>query len=271
MIKQEYRKFIPTIIRDVFHTCYNKYVDLYFFVNRKIKKHVYDGYSLNVYIFDQVSNLWYDHNWKRGEIDFLRKFKLKSGSRIFNIGAHHGVVALIFSKIVGNRGSVVAVEMDKKHVEIAKINKKNNDALNLNIIHAAVAAENGKVRFEKDQVVNNSEKSISVKSITIDNLSRQYGIPDVLYIDVEGYEQNVLEGAKKTLSHNPDCYIEIHVNVGLEMLGGSIGGIVSYFPRSKYSLFIAKPVDDCVFKPFTMRSSILKNRFYLVAISKQHK
>lgn len=266
MIKEEYRRFLPAFVTDIFHVLYNKYFDLYFLVTRGIRKHVYEGCPLNIYIFDQVSKLWYDHDWERGEISYL---KVKPGSRIFNIGAHQGVVALVFSKIVGDKGSVVAVEMDKKHTEIAKINKKNNNSHNISIVHAAVAAQRGKVRFAKDQITNNSNRSTYVKSITIDILSKKYGVPDVLYIDVEGYEQNVLKGAKRTLSHTPDCYIEVHVNKGLEVFGGSAEGVIAYFPKSKYKLFMAKPVDNCVFKPFSMESPIVKDRFYLIATSKR--
>ena len=38
---------------------------------------------------------------------------------------------------------------------------------------------------------------ISVSSVTVDELTRRYGIPDVLFVDVEGFESNVMRGSDR--------------------------------------------------------------------------
>jgi hypothetical protein len=40
-------------------------------------------------------------------------------------------------------------------------------------------------------------------------------VPDILFIDVEGFEVHALKGATHTLQGRPDCFIEVHVGCGL--------------------------------------------------------
>ena len=54
---------------------------------------------------------WYDHDWPElPEIALLKQHGLRPGARVFDIGAHQGVVALMLSKTVGPEGFVLAVE-----------------------------------------------------------------------------------------------------------------------------------------------------------------
>jgi hypothetical protein len=80
-----------------------------------------------------------------------------------------------------------------------------------------------------------------VSCLSVDDLSAHYGIPDVLYIDVEGFEAKVLEGAAQTLlGHRPDCFVEVHVGCGVEAYGSSAESVVSHFRTLDYSVFIGK-------------------------------
>jgi hypothetical protein len=84
--------------------------------------------------------------------------------------------------------------------------------------------------------------TISVQAYSVDDLTERYGRPDVLYIDVEGFEEKVLSGARRTLeSARPDCVIEVHIGLGLEKQGGSPAGILSFFPPEIYTIFIKHP------------------------------
>lgn len=271
MIKNIFKKYIPRNWAGPLQISFMKIMSIIFFLKDKGKKkhHIYSGFPLEIYMGDPVSKQWYDHDWVRDEIEFLRQNKLKTGACVFNIGAHQCVVALILSKIVGKNGLVVAVEMNSHHIASAKINKKNNDASNLHIIHAAVAEKKGTVFFNNDQIQPGPIKRglTKVRSVSIDDLTDLYGPPSLLYIDVEGYECNVLRGAKKTLRYYPDCCIEVHIGCEFQKFNCSLQEIISYFPQNIYSLYMAPATHKCNFVPFDHANNLIKDRFYLVALN----
>jgi precorrin-6B methylase 2 len=82
---------------------------------------------------------WYDHDWvdMMIEIEELKKRKLKPGAKVFDIGAHQGVVALLLSRAIGPDGLVVAVEADPWNARAAEINRKLNKAANIRVLNAA--------------------------------------------------------------------------------------------------------------------------------------
>lgn len=272
MLKESLKKLFPSQILIFYKYLYSKISSIKFFLSKRGKIHRYCGYLLNIYIHDEVSKSWYDHDWIRSEIKFLKQGKLMKGAHVFEIGAHHGVVALIFSKIVGKKGHVIAVEMDRMHSKIAEINIHNNMAKNITLINAAVGeSNNSTVNYSNDQIKRTKDKNISEKInlITIDSLSKKYGYPSVIYIDVEGYECNVLNGAQETLKTQPDFCIEVHANNGLENFKGSINSLISNFNSNKYLLYMSPANDECDFVKFSPMSQIPNDRFYLIALSKK--
>src|SRR5262245_12904136 len=77
----------------------------------RVVEHNYGGGPLKVYICDPLSRGWYDRDWaEMPEITALRQRQLKSGARVFDLGAHQGVVALMLAREVGPLGQVVTVE-----------------------------------------------------------------------------------------------------------------------------------------------------------------
>jgi len=232
-------------------------------------KHTYGGFPLTVHLTDPMAAGWYDHDWPvPPEFVILRAGRLKPGARVFDLGAHQGVVALMLSKIVGPTGSVLAVEAHPHNVAAAKANRDKNSADQLKVLHSAVADVPGSIIFSEglngsvDDGKGNWGK-IEVPAVTVDGLASENGQPDVLYIDVEGFECHVLRGATATLKTRPDAFVEMHVGHGLEKFGGSIDEVLSFFPTSEYDLFMAEENEPYV--PFRRDSPILANRFFFLA------
>jgi len=247
-------------------------INIYFYIfKRRIVTHTYAGENLSIYLDNPASESWYDSDWKRLEINFLKNHLNLRGTTIFNIGAHEGIVALIFSKIATDKGKVIAVEMDTKHTKVANINRKLNIAKNLQIVNAAISNKSGTVEYAKDQIMESSHSFIKslIKSITIDELTNLYGAPDLIYVDIEGFEYNALLGATCTLKKNPAFCIEVHSNHGLESYKGSVNGVIRFFPKRKYKLYMAKAVHECKFSEFNFRNKITQDRFYLIALPKK--
>jgi hypothetical protein len=101
-------------------------------------------------------------------------------------------------------------------------------------LHGAGAAKSGTLVFSRFGSVDDGTGEwgqIEVNAYSIDDLAEQLGTPDVLFIDVEGFECEVLRGGQRTLATKPDCFVEVDVNAGLEKFGGSVEPIFSLFPE----------------------------------------
>jgi hypothetical protein len=108
-----------------------------------------------------------------------------------------------------------------------------------------------------------------VTAITLDELSVTYGFPEVLFIDVDGFECQVFRGGSLTLQHKPDCCVEVHVGAGLEKEGGSLQEVLSFFPQDQFELFVASE-EEWEFVPISPDSPLFQARFFLVALSKNN-
>jgi FkbM family methyltransferase len=239
-----------------------------------VTKQRFGDVELSLHISDPMALAWYG----RGgglltEIELLKKSGLQSGARVFDLGAHQGVVALQLAHHVGPDGLVVAVEANPHNAALARENCRLNEAPNVVVEHAAVASRPGWISFSRDwdgQAVGKGRAK--VPAITVDELCGRYGQPHVLYIDVEGYECEVLEGAPGTLAHAPDLYIEVHAGSGLEDFNGSVEKVISLLPENAYDLYAIRPArtrDDSDYVcAFDYSLGWIRQRFYLVALKK---
>ena len=236
---------------------------------RRRVQHNYGGFPLELELVDPMGAGWYDHDWPElREIALLKQYGLRPGARVFDIGAHQAVVALMLAKTVGPNGFVLAVEASPENYEAGERNRHLNGVTNCQILHAAGAARSGTLVFNRGtngQVDDGNGEwgQIEVKAFSVDDLAAMHGVPDVLFIDVEGFECELLQGAQKTLASRPNCFIEVHVGAGLEKFGGSVQKLLSLLP-AEYCFWVAPP--ENAFIPFADDSPVVRERFFLVAI-----
>ena len=235
-------------------------------------RHTYGGFSLDIDLADPLAEGWYDHDWPElAEVVLLCQAGLGPGARVFDLGAHQGVVALMLARIVEPNGLVVAVEASSHNYEAALRNRALNHAHALEVRHAAVAEKVGTLFFNlgfNGQVDDGNGEwgQTEVATVSIDSLTADHGPPDVLFLDVEGYELNALRGARETLKRHPSCFVEVHVGAGLERFGGSVPAILAFFPQDAYELFVGteqqpRPV------PLASAGDRIRQRFFLTALS----
>jgi FkbM family methyltransferase len=141
--------------------------------------------------------------------EFYRKV-LRPGMRVFDIGANVGVLSAVFASL-GSR--VVAVEPNADCVRHIQLSYSDKD---IEVIQAAIGAKNGlavlNVSDGRDVRSTVSDAWIEkmggqdetyrgiwsrqnvVPMVTLDSLIDQFGLPEFIKIDVEGFEEKVLSG-----------------------------------------------------------------------------
>jgi FkbM family methyltransferase len=228
--------------------------------------HTYGGHTLRVRLTDPLADGWYDHDWGQLEaISFLREQRvLMLGAKIFDLGAHQGIVALMLAREVGQTGQVVAIEGEPHNARVAAANRELNDAENLTVLHAAGAARAGTISFAEGlngQIDEHTAAgNVEVAAVTVDDLAREHGTPDLVLIDVEGYEGEVLDGAGETLAGGSTSFL-VEVHEALSSYGGRADEIVELF--AGFQRFVAVEDDD----PFlALEGAPPPGRFFLVAI-----
>lgn len=242
--------------------------------------HRYGSNQLSVLLADPVAEGWYDHDWPDlPEIVFLRTSRLQRGATVFDLGAHQAVVALMLAAEVGSKGKVVAVEAEPHNAEIAHENVRLNRAANIEVLHAAVSDVAGIVQFAEGlngHVDPTSRRvgHICVPAVTIDQLAARYGDPDVIFLDVEGYEARALSGAEETLSRaDADVFVEVHIGSGLEAVHDSWRDVTAPLEAAGYKFFLA--VGDLssnyLFEPFDPGHETLEERSYLIGLSGRYR
>ena len=147
------------------------------------------------------------------------RYKPKSEDVIIDIGAGSGKDLGLFSKSVGSKGVVVAVEAHPRTFERLRKTSEYNKFKNVVLRHCAVTEKRGKVSIE--DTLNDEENAISltqnqsdilVDSITIDELCSEAGIDRVnfLKMNIEGAEQSAILGMKEIIKHTDFATIACH-------------------------------------------------------------
>ncbi len=243
----------------------------------RVVRHTYGPSELAISLEDPVAEEWYDHDWPvPPELACLGDSRLLPGARVFDIGAHQGVVALMLSHLVGPHGEILAVEAERHNYEVAVRNRDLNGAANLELINAAGAATEGWLHFRgrlNGTVEGRGRLGLArVPGVTVDSLAAHHGAPDVVFVDVEGYEHEVLRGAQRTLATGTtDFFVEVHVGHGLEGLGGSVQMVLEHFDPDRFRRLASRAGnerDRYQLLPIERSAGVLTDRFYLVALAR---
>lgn len=172
---------------------------------------------------------------------------IKPGMCVLEAGANVGYYACMQAKLVGPTGHIYAVEPSPSNVEMLQRNIKENGFTNMTVLQSAFGAEDGEQPFYVDKRSNLSSfvkrddlgeyECIPMKIQTIDTYIADKKI-DMIRMDVEGYEKEILLGAKETLSTRPPKYffIEVHSEL-LAKRGSSTNEVCSYLRKYGYDVY----------------------------------
>jgi len=134
--------------------------------------------------------------------------EVRAGDHVAEVGASMGLYALAFAGRVGDSGHVTAFEPDPDSASALEANISVNGWQDrVAVVKAAVGNSGGQVRFAAARGLESRIETrpeirdgvITVPIVTLDDALAGDRI-DLIKIDVEGFEQQVLQGARKILA-----------------------------------------------------------------------
>lgn len=154
------------------------------------------------------------------EPHLLRQFEtaLRGEGWFFDVGAHIGSCTLAAAKILGERGRVAAFEPTPATFARLAENVKLNDVGNVTLVNLAVGSTPGLVTLDGGDDYNSGRSRVAADGggqpcamTTLDAFWTSLGRPPVqlIKIDVEGFELDVLLGARELLTTGPALLLEL--------------------------------------------------------------
>jgi FkbM family methyltransferase len=137
----------------------------------------------------------------------------KTGDTCFDIGSNVGIYTLLFSKWAGPDAKIVAFEPNPTTYRALETHVRLNELGNrVTAVNAAVSDVPGMMKmfcsgFDGRSRLGSANEDVAatavetdVKLVTVDQIADELGLtPDVMKIDVEGFELQVLRGAVRSL------------------------------------------------------------------------
>lgn len=146
----------------------------------------------------------------------LLKCALEEGGVFFDIGANIGSYSLIASE--QEKAIVYAFEPHPVTFHFLKENIELNRRQNIQTFNVALGSEDTEIFFTDDpgssinhRVMKLDDKTIQVKCNRVDSFCREYQVvPNIVKIDVEGFEEDVLIGFGASLKEVDLFFVEIN-------------------------------------------------------------
>lgn len=166
------------------------------------------------------------------EITKIVKEIIKKDQIVIDVGANIGYFTTLFSKLVGTAGKVYAFEPAPINFEILQRNILVNNLKNV-LIHQTAASNVSNTQdlylstwnfgdnrlFEKPRDERDLEREkIQVDTIRLDEIVKEK--INLIKIDVQGFEWQVIDGAKKLIDNNNDIKIIFEFTPQLLKLNG---------------------------------------------------
>ena len=168
----------------------------------------------------------------------------RRSSRLLDIGAEHGFFSIAFTSGRDRARRAIAIEPSRRShaILVDQIGRNNALVTPLEVaagdtpgtIDVATHGAHHVTAFSAYDDLGRDRVRIAVR--TVDDICREHAFdPDVMKVDVEGYETHVLKGARETLSRcRPLILLEIHPEL-IRALGHSVVDILSMLADHGYT------------------------------------
>lgn len=234
-----------------------------------VKRKTVEGVTFDLWVGDADGRDWYDRHctdpdWP--EMRFIRDRLIEPGDVVFECGAHHGCTTVLLSRWVEDHGSVVAFEPLPANCAIIAKTLELNAIKNVTLEAKAVGARPGTVRIDgiSNSSVLMSGRGIETPQVRLDDYASLN--PTVLKLDVEGYETEVLKGARSILRRRPKLAVEVHAEQ-LTRFGSSVEELLGLIDLGGYRCWVQWNDADAP-REYDMRTRIT-TRVHLFCVPKR--
>jgi FkbM family methyltransferase len=131
---------------------------------------------------------------------------ISPGFKIIDIGANIGYYTAFFSIYSGEKGKIIAFEPENENFR--KLRERKFKYQNVEI-HKLAVGEKTESRFMylSDQYNvdhrmypdTHNQTRIQINTVALDDFLKEYPVPDLIKMDIQGYEYHALLGMRKTL------------------------------------------------------------------------
>ena len=180
----------------------------------------------------------------RPDLAFLLSF-VDQGDTIFDIGGHIGTFGIPLAQKAGRSGKVLIVEGAVEIFEVLSRNVETRcNGLNVEVLNALIVPTDFSGTWVMDEqntgasyILASNEVGLSSLRLSLDRLSKDYFLPRVIKIDIEGFEWSALAESKSILLSKPIVYAEV-CDDALRRAGGSIDSLDGLLLQNGYRFFI---------------------------------
>jgi len=155
--------------------------------------------------------IYYHGIYEAGTLHVIRS-ALKAGDTLIDVGANVGLMSLAASSVVGDRGRVYAFEPVSACHDALVHNLELNDIRNVSVLRKALGSRPESRPIYEQLRANRGSSSLlkpstfsgeaTVEVTTLDDFAAEAAVGPVamLKVDVEGWEMEVLRGARRLLA-----------------------------------------------------------------------
>lgn len=174
----------------------------------------------------------------------------KPGDVVVDVGANYGYTACLFAYEVEDQGHVLAMEPGPRMFDLLRRNVERNVPGRVTVVNAAVGSEPGRAQLHRSgsnlathslspTLVPNVRDVVDVEVRTLDELCATYlpeREPDLLKVDVEGWELEVLRGGRAMLERaRPTIWLEFWPD-GIAAAGFDPKGVLDLMHELDYTI-----------------------------------
>lgn len=217
--------------------------------------HVDGTIRMKVYTGETIGrHMYYFHNFEQAQSESLLSL-VDEKTVFFDTGANMG----LYSFLAAEKGArVYSFEPSPSIVEWFEDNLELNSSLadRITLVQEAVSDHNGTLNFYPNREGNfgvgkifseeakgetdqkQESNAVQITARTLDDCVKQYGVPDIIKMDVEGAEFLILKDLPEVFKREdaPTLFVEFHPH-GIAVLGGTVDEIRKAFFENGFTCY----------------------------------